>query len=451
MSPSTGTLLIVRDIAVAWDRLQVEELARLLASQLHQPTACHFPEDSLADGIQKLADQGVRRLILLPLGLLPVSDHGSLRQTVSWAQRRWPGLECLRAPPLTWREWARWLNRVAIEAAHEQKTVYDPEEIAVLVIGRAAPDPLTNADLARLAHLLREPGLWKSVAYGLIGSETASPGQAIDTLIDRRPRHIVVAPWLVSQEEVQSALGPELDRAVQSHGIEVTVAKPNLCRRSLINLLVANQLSATPFPSNSPRSATGESDGSTGLSSEAAYELEDLERRINEMLPGEYQGRYEEVSPRSMGSAGLKYDSEGKVAWDEIWTSFCDLALAGGPPHRGTLLEAVTSDAALAEPEQYQAVVAEIERGIGLVTSLPLVASRTPGWVGVRCDSEEMAAWLMRAIIVENVMVRREGDVLYLPAGPKFTVKREIKNVITSVAKTVHYWQAHLINRRMQS
>lgn len=83
-----------------------------------------------------------------------------------------------------------------------------------------------------------------------------------------------------------------------------------------------------------------------------------------------------------------------------------------------------------------------------MVTGLPLITSRSPGWVGVICESEEMAVWLMRAIIVENVMVRREGDILYLPAGPRFTVKREIKNVITAIAKTVHYWKAHLFAQR---
>ena len=45
-----------------------------------------------------------------------------------------------------------------------------------------------------------------------------------------------------------------------------------------------------------------------------------------------------------------------------------------------------------------------------------MVRSKAPGWAGIRCDSEEMAIWLMRAIIVENVMVRREDDVIYLPA-----------------------------------
>ena len=149
-----------------------------------------------------------------------------------------------------------------------------------------------------------------------------------------------------------------------------------------------------------------------------------------------------------MGTATLKFDSDGRVAWDQIWTSFCDLALAGGPPHRGTLLEPVTPTEALTEPEKYQEVVTEIERGIRLVTGLTFMPSRTPGWVGIRCEDEEMAIWLMRAIIVENVMVRREGEILYVPAGPRFSLKREIKNVVTAIAKTVHYWTAHLLARR---
>ena len=66
-----------------------------------------------------------------------------------------------------------------------------------------------------------------------------------------------------------------------------------------------------------------------------AAELAALDAKINALLPPQYQHCYTTVSPNSMGSAGLKYGPDGRVAWDEIWTTFCDLALAGGPPHRG--------------------------------------------------------------------------------------------------------------------
>ena len=160
------------------------------------------------------------------------------------------------------------------------------------------------------------------------------------------------------------------------------------------------------------------------------------------ILPPRYQLKTPSAAP--MGAAGLKYDSEGSPAWNEIWTDFCDLALAGGPPHRGTLLEPVSPETALANPAAYEAVISELERGLRMVTGLETVRGATPGWIGVVCSSEEMALWLLRAIVVENISVRREDKTLYLPAGPDFRVEREIKNVITVVAKTHHYWQEHI-------
>ena len=75
----------------------------------------------------------------------------------------------------------------------------------------------------------------------------------------------------------------------------------------------------------------------TGVADRRA--LEALDARLRTLLPEEYRDVYEDVQPISMGSAGLKYDADGQVAWDQMWGSFCDLAMAGGPPHKGTLLE----------------------------------------------------------------------------------------------------------------
>jgi hypothetical protein len=46
---------------------------------------------------------------------------------------------------------------------------------------------------------------------------------------------------------------------------------------------------------------------------------------------------------------------------------------------------------------------------------------------------------------------RCEGKTLELPAGPAYRIEKEIKNVITAVAKTCHYWQDHtgLAHQRM--
>jgi hypothetical protein len=161
-----------------------------------------------------------------------------------------------------------------------------------------------------------------------------------------------------------------------------------------------------------------------------------------DLLPPRYRNG-KGVSAAPMGSAPMRYTEDGDVAWDEMWTGFCDLALAGGPSHRSTLLEPVTPMEAQADAAGYERVVAEIERGLRLVTGLPTRRSQTPGWVGLQCEDEEMALWLLRAIVVENVCVRREGATLFFPAGPDFRLDAEIKNVITAVAKTNHYWKEH--------
>src|SRR5690242_7560752 len=169
-------------------------------------------------------------------------------------------------------------------------------------------------------------------------------------------------------------------------------------------------------------------------------ELEDLDLRLRVLLPETYQDNYESLEPKPMGSAGLKYGPDGKVAWDQIWGSFCDLAMAGGPPHKGKLLEPGRRDAIAREPQRYDEVVDEICRGITLATELPARASDDPGWVSVDCYSETMASWLLRAIVMENVSAKCRGRELRLPAAPDFRLDKEIKNVITVIAKTTHYW-----------
>ena len=163
---------------------------------------------------------------------------------------------------------------------------------------------------------------------------------------------------------------------------------------------------------------------------------------LRAVLPARYRAG-QPVSAAPMGAAPLRYTDDGQVAWDQMWSGFCDLALAGGPRHRATLLEPATPAEVHAAPDAYARVVAEIERGLGLVTELPLVRGASPGWVGLQCDDAAMARWLLRAIAEENVSVRREGAVLFLPAAPGFRLDIEIKNVITVVAKTSHYWAEH--------
>jgi hypothetical protein len=172
--------------------------------------------------------------------------------------------------------------------------------------------------------------------------------------------------------------------------------------------------------------------------------LEELDARLKTILPEQYQDSYEEMEPVPMRSAGLKFGADGKVAWNEIWGSFCDLAMAGGPPHKGALLEPGRAADIDSQGHRYAEVAEEICRGAMMTTYLEADVSPVRGWVRVTCLSDAMAGWLLRAVVMENVAARAEGVALDLPAAPHFRLDKEIKNVITVIAKTSHYWLEHM-------
>ena len=179
------------------------------------------------------------------------------------------------------------------------------------------------------------------------------------------------------------------------------------------------------------------------LSMDDKIALAVIESRIDAILPETYQDCYEDVQPTAMGSAALRFNRDGRVAWNEMWENFCDLAMAGGPPHKGTLLEPGAATEIDAQPERYREVAKEICRGVHMVTDLEVHASPVDGWVRVACLTHGMAGWLLRAITMENVAVRADAQTVDVPAAPHFRLDKEIKNVVTVVAKTTHYWLKH--------
>jgi hypothetical protein len=144
----------------------------------------------------------------------------------------------------------------------------------------------------------------------------------------------------------------------------------------------------------------------------------------------------------SMTAAPFVWREDGRPDWREMWTSFCDLALHGGPPHRGASHALRGPRTTGAEAESEPAMVAEIRRGIRETTGL-FAEPQSPGWIAITCESRAMAEWLGAAIAPENVEVRVEGDRVLLPAGPRFRLDDEVKSIITVVAKTHHYWAMH--------
>src|SRR5262245_23982736 len=109
-----------------------------------------------------------------------------------------------------------------------------------------------------------------------------------------------------------------------------------------------------------------------------------------------------------MAAAPFVWRDDGRPDWRSMLTTFCDLALHGGPPHRGT-------EQALREPVAESgsdaAVVAEMRRGVWETTGL-FAELASPAWLAVTCRSRTMAEWLAAAIVLENVTAHTDADRL---------------------------------------
>jgi sirohydrochlorin cobaltochelatase len=378
----------------------------------------------------------IERLVIVPFGLASADLSVAKSALVFSSSHRVQ--ELFLAQRMRNRDWADLIAAmVAGDDPSPDCAAYPelhPKQVILVSSSEANQD--VGEELAGISHWLgQQDGL--SASYALLGGERP----VFDESVAGRFEHLLIVPWRV--DALCLSVG-SIDRpAIIGSRSNPPRSFEMLGHGALSSVLTNKFLEAFELPSIALLEDEFRSSGASAFGPAGERGLTRLQMEMNDWLPSAYSSGTDTVRPRSMGSAKLAYDEQGRVAWDKIWTSFCDLAMAGGPPHRGKLLEAITAETALRSPDAYAGVLAELERGITLASGLATTKCLVPGWVGVQCDNEEMAAWLLRAIIVENIMVRREESILYLPAAPHFALEREIKNVVTSVAKTVHYWRAH--------
>ncbi len=458
MIPTT-TILVANGSSQKDAWADFTHLADSFAAQLGQPVIpCALDEGQqpLLSALSQALREGAVRLVIIPLFLSPAAyKSNAIAEFITQASGRWPFLQFHLSPPITWEAWVRLFKQF-------DWGEFDKLAESGLILAFENDDPPINSDMCKLARLVYEAAPFRWVEPAFVG-ENGRP--ALPVVLDRMKafgtEKLTVLPWVLfsgmaltqikatMQEDIDAALGPHLAAQPTLLGLLQEQHEMALADRSLLPVSweeVERQLAAEVNTHDKLK---------PGQNAPDEDEYQQLQAKINAILPPRYQDSLDMVSPAPMPAADLVFDSEGRIAWNEIFgvddpdNPFCELALAGGPAHRGDLLQAVTAADCTAQPGKYAAVVAEIERGIHMITGLETIKSAVPGWVGVQCAGEAMAIWLVRAIIVENVMVRREGDVLYLPAGPHFTQKDQIKSIVTVTAKTWHYWIEHMTRQEL--
>lgn len=434
-----------------WHRVAETLTLRLQHPVLYVPSS---QAEGFSQAFERLmpsySQQGYRRCVVMPIGQEPF-DNAELFSMVVWLRTKDIGINLHIARCWSLRDVADAIGPPILE------TLRSENKSAVIVVAPHESGVRIGLEVSSLAFQLQQLDEKLHVHYAFLDRLNPNLREVLRRMDSIGVQSVSLITWRMGSEQAASAVhafgllhGLELssgpfDYAWQWNRLSNDSPRPMRLLENSSWYHVAMEIYFDALSARSDeRYFSTHSNGTHELESKWANGLAEIDRRVDSMLPSEYRSRLEKVSTKSMGSASLDSDDFGAVAWDEIWTRFCDLAMAGGPPHRGQLLEAITAEQAKDNLPTYELVVQEIQRGIEMVTGLSTTRGHTLGWVGVLCDDEVMAVWLMRAIIVENVMVRREGATLFLPAGPNFRVRKEIKNVITSVAKTVHYWRAHL-------
>lgn len=429
-------------------------LAARLAARLGHDVEPWLPEQPAQPpaAVARRIAGGTARLVVLPVA---VGSAGRLDRgvdaMVASAVTRWPGLWVHRGTVPGQDDVARILGDRAREGAGTLSLGRaDVQSVAVVIVDPGGASPARNAELAGLCRLVYEAHRFAEVAYAFLEVTAPGVGEMVTRWARLGARAVVVVPHVLFGGVTHRRIAREAREASAAAGVVAAVGRPLAAHPLLVGALVRRHVEAlragsltapdrgalTPYVRPHLLQALRHAHASGALS--------ELDGRVSAMLPPRYQSAETPVSAAPMGAAPLQFGPDGQVPWDRIWQGFCELALAGGPPHRGTLLEAPPREEVLAEPERYHEVQRELARGIRLITRLEVVLDGPPGWIGVVCGSEAMAIWLLRAIVVENVLARREGRILFLPAGPRFTLAGEVKNVITTLAKSHHYWTEHV-------
>lgn len=443
----TDALILIDERHAAEESADYEHLALLLEQHLGFPVVVCFsgtPTRSVRAQIEALIAAGRRRIVVQPLfPEIARQATAELAGLLRWARPHWLDAQFALAAPLRSRQHLIGLFvRRAGETFAATASGPTQAETALLIVAPGSAQAEENATWYAIARQVWEGRMYGWVEIAFHGSTNPDLAVALARCARLGARQVIVLPACLLPGRIYHHISVQAQHiAERLDDCQVVIAQP------LSNSTALAALIRQHYQIALQRLANGE-DGIQDSTGHSHGNVTDSVRRslpdgLAALLPPRYQDG-SSVSAAPMGAAALLYVTDGLVDWESIWTDFCDLALAGGPAHRGTLLEPVTPAEVLADPAGYAQVQNELERGLRLVTRLPVIRNTAPGWIGVVCGSEEMALWLLRAIVVENISVRREGPILFLPAGPRFRLEHEIKNVITVMAKTVHYWIEHL-------
>jgi sirohydrochlorin ferrochelatase/(2Fe-2S) ferredoxin len=225
----TGLALIGHGSRKNLGNEEVFALAERLRALHSGPVTVGFielAEPSAEAALDAAVEAGAATVIALPAVLLAAAHaKNDVPMAVTRARLRHPNVRFEAAQPVG-------VDADIVAALGERLADAMPAdlasgEVAVLLVGRGSSDPDANADLAKLARLLAEGRGFITVDPAFIGVTTPSPETVFGLLRARRPRAVVVLPFLLYPGVLLMRLREQFSSlAVMSSRMVVVVAEP---------------------------------------------------------------------------------------------------------------------------------------------------------------------------------------------------------------------------------
>ncbi len=184
-----------------------------------------FAQPIIRDGLDKLAERGVKRVLAVP-GMLFAAGHAKndIPSVLNTYMAQNPGLDIAYGRELgidlkMIRAAGDRVNAALVEADAEQGAV-PRHETLLMVVGRGASDPDANSNVAKVGRMLWE-GLgfgWAETAYSGVTFPLVKP--ALEHAVKLGYRRIVVFPYFL--------FTGILVRRIYDHADEVAAAHPDI-------------------------------------------------------------------------------------------------------------------------------------------------------------------------------------------------------------------------------
>lgn len=204
------------------------------------PGFLELAQPHASEAIDRAVASGADEVVIVPAVLLAAGHaKNDVPLLVNQARGRHPGVQFFAGRPLGVNSGMLTALQDRLMAAREELGPCDDDRVAVLLLGRGSSDPDANADIFKIGRLLTERQGLLGHEVGFIGVTQPDVEAAFKTLAARRPRQVVVMPYLlypgVLVERVRKKVA---DLAALYRRLDVQVTEPVGTHPAVLDVLL---------------------------------------------------------------------------------------------------------------------------------------------------------------------------------------------------------------------